>query len=344
MIINLELKEEIVPPEDHHTFTLYYTGGLTTRRLTKGWALEPVPISGKPHIIGAFSDQQIKSVIENLNVKPICYEQQGFSSGVGHRFFRPWSSWTLTREQSAGDLWSSIAGNIDAKVEREKELARHIALGIRSVEVHMGRISSFYGMQLFGAIASGKTVGHRFSMGADLEISASVHDFYASVGSLRDYLAALIAARNGLSKKVNDFTKLMKEFKEGRIPSDTLMGVLFTGNHLTQVQEAWVAAGILNEIRLFRRRMVHGKPYGSFDDELWGQVVEAHGGQNLPVLLYEQCLVGDDGKKHELLTVVRRHYLFMMKLLEDMAHASGYSSELPVFDESNASFINFSRR
>ncbi len=79
-------------------------------------------------------------MIEKIGVVPIFYEQQGYSKGVPHRYFRHWSPRALSKQQSAGDLWSNIAGNLKTSSAREKELVRHISFSIQSVEVHVGRI------------------------------------------------------------------------------------------------------------------------------------------------------------------------------------------------------------
>ncbi len=335
MIVSIDIKQEMEVPDDHQFLILQFTGGLSARRLVEGWTLEPIPIEGAPHIIGAFKPEEFKAVTENLQVEPIFYEQRGFSSGVRHRFFRPWSPTAHAEQQTTRDHWSAIAGNIPASSEKEKNLARNIALGIRNVEIHVGRITDFYGGQLAGAIRKGKSHGTRFSMGSDDEISASVHDFYSAIGSLRDHMAALIATRNGMPRKRDDLTKLMQSMKDNeKSYTEGMIKVLLNGKHLAFQNGKWSTAGILDEIRSIRRKMVHGTPHGAHDDERWGRVVAALGGENLSVLLYEHCFVDDGGRKHELLKLVRRHYLFMMSLLREMAFASGYASDMPVIDES----------
>ncbi len=116
---------------------------------------------------------------------------------------------------------------------------------------------------------------------------------------------------------------------------DPMMGTLVRRKHITLHGKKWRDQGGLREIRELRRRLVHKEPHGSHEDELWGRIVEARGGENMPIYLYEQCLLDGKGNKVELLKVVRRHYLVSMQLFEEMAICSGYDSSMRVYTGSD---------
>ena len=330
MNLNIDFFEELTVPPNSSLLKLHFTGGVSASQTDKGWVLGPVPVDGMPHLIGFIPEALLYELLTPHNVLPLFFEQRGVSDGVQHSFYFPWKENRGADVRSAEDLWSAVASNMKDESEREKELARHIHLSLTSVSVHLSRITAFYDMQLTGAIHSKKKINNRFSNATDKEIAASVHDFYAALGTARDHLAALIALRLGKPKRIDDLARLLTSMKGDRFFRDPMIGILLSDGEIICTPTKWMVVGELREIGLVRKRLVHNTPYGSLDDERGGRLVSALEAGDMQLRVYERMFKLEGNEPIELHQLLRRHYLFAMKLFEDMAKYSGYNSEIKV--------------
>ncbi|MBO9436887.1 hypothetical protein J7394_22000 [Ruegeria sp. R13_0] len=115
-------------------------------------------------------------------------------------------------------------------------------MSLLNVNTHVGRIAKFCTEQLVVSIRSGREADHRFANTTDLEISASLHDFYAALGTGLDHIAAVIARRVGRPKDTDDFTKLLARLKGEPETDDPMLVSLIEGGHILRSgMEAWKA-------------------------------------------------------------------------------------------------------
>lgn len=327
----------------HSQLTLFFTGGVCASQTSKGWVLEPLVIDKTPHMIGFLSSDELRDLLTPAGALPIFYEQQGVSGGVRFSFYQPWTSGPIKPGGSALDRWSSIAGNLPDNKTRERELANHIHLCLMSINVHLSRVASFYCDQLVGSIHSDKTLGNRFANGIDYKIAASVHDFYTSVGTARDHLAALIATRIGKSASTDDLTRLLRTFKQNETFEDPMIKMMQSNALIRWGQGKWEAAGVLGDINKLRKRLVHKTPFGSFEVEGWGEVKKATCRGDAELRVYERSIQLDDGRTEELLRTLRHHYLFTMELFSKAAIRSGYDHGIKMLTEREITSVRITR-
>jgi hypothetical protein len=66
------------------------------------------------------------------------------------------------------------------------------------------QIAEFYNTEVTNGLANGRTNGNRYATTRDQSLYALVHSFFLHLGSVRDYLATLIAVQLGLNPDDTD--------------------------------------------------------------------------------------------------------------------------------------------
>lgn len=329
-IAELNFFEPLAALEDHRVLVLNFTGGIRSLHTPEGWALEPVPVDGVPNLVGFLPSNTLSEFLLPSGIHPIFYEQTGVSNGVPFTFSVPWENKKPEAGKSAVDIWSAIGGRLPAERVQEAQFAKRIHLSLTSINVHLSRVVGLYRNQLVAAIHADKKAGARFSNGIDREIAASIHDFYAAVGTARDHLFGLIAFRLGLLSNKDDLARLLSAIKGIEDFEEAMIQFIVAKGHLVRDGKAWTPAGILAEIGSVRKRLIHNAPFGSFDDERWGKTEVVANAGDMEIRAYTRLFVMDDWRTRDVLDMMRAHYLFVVSLFRDMANASGYDKRMMV--------------
>lgn len=343
--LELSLLEPITKEDDVSFLILYFTGGIVARKLRDGWTLEPIDHGGQPHVTGFIKDHELRVLLKDSDLRPIMYEYFSVSEGVRHSILIPYFMDGSSHNLSPVDKWRVISGNLSrgkqpGPLAEQAQKSSHIAQSLSNVNTHMRRITQFYTRQLTSALWSQMESGAKFSNTYDMEISASLHDLYASMGTARDHLAGLIALRLNKPKGIDDLTKLLRGLNVTGDLKDPMVQMLVHKKHILRETNLWARGPELKEIGDLRRRFVHGAPYRSEKDENWGQTGISLRAGEMVIKTYQRRLVASENTTQELLTHVSRDYLYLMSLFREQAVSSGYALDIPVLKEDDIHDLN----
>ncbi|WP_157001342.1 hypothetical protein [Paracoccus sp. S4493] len=349
---------------DYYAISLNFTGGIKAWKLDHNeWSLGPIEYFGAPTIIASLSDSELRSAISHLGISPVQYENTNVSGGIATTFLRSASAGQSDVSIGPADVWHNISKNIGrdrirryrcerteanfSEIKKEKpkttfdeRYADYISDSLRSMDICVGAICSYYHQALIAAIRSKQQPGTGVATTADLPFIANVHSFFIHVGAARDYLALLIARRLNLRDKINGMNRLVEDLDWDSVSIDPLILKLVSEGCLARKDGSTKCkvSGWLEQVSNLRNTLVHKRPYGSHADEQLGRIEKVEGLNGH--FVYIKPIVMGDANIKDTLDVVADTYAKMGRLFLDLAGVSGGDTSIPVLTDGQISEVN----
>lgn len=162
--------------------------------------------------------------------------------------------------------WSGLKSEAcKANLTTLGEICGAIGFSIHAMERHVYTLSNEYHRELEIALARGSKPGDRFSSLDTFGLWLSIHSFFVEAGSVRDYLAKLLA--NEIFKdmipehrrvKIDSMSKLVEENKKTKF-----LGASSIGKEILEITNV-ANNGWLAKLTRFRNTIVHNAPITSF--------------------------------------------------------------------------------
>lgn len=350
---------EIPRLPDGEGLYLHFTGGFrAAKRSVNDWRIEPILAENKPASTGPLSKSQVLSIAKQNNFNLIALQSFGFLDGVYNSSWSPIIPDQSNHSQGPAELWSQMAGNLSrsrtsdffesaknpsmsevsaALDDRDptEALAKYIGLSLRSMDLCMEGIAEHYFEQLVNNLAAGRIDGEQSANTSSQTLYANVHSFLLHLGAARDYLAALIAHRLGLSEKIDSLARLVGALGKSDFPNDSLLKILFaTGNVAADPNKPakYVVSGWMEEVTNIRNLFVHKRPYGSRLNESfgWAKPTQKEAG----LYRYFRPIETNRDADEDVLDLMHHHYQCCTSLMHQAALAAGEdTSMLHITDE-----------
>jgi hypothetical protein len=348
--------ESIPRYEGYESLSVHFTGGLRAFSLSADtWSVSPVLRNGVPCIAGRITGNQMRHLMKALGQEPVILEHRSSTDGAEFSTFRSVRPATRNPQVSVADLWTNMSGNIKRRRAKEffkqnpeatsndidrffdsaslsEKLVSHVSGSLRSLDICLGAISSFYHDQLIGAMRSGKKPTDRFSTILDLSLTANVHSFFLHLGAAFGYLGALIANRCGFSSRTDDLARLIGELRSDQMPTDSMLDLFLSKGLVVPVagSKKHKLGGWLASTLKIRNDFVHKRPYGSVQCERSGQIGIFEGDQSF--WKYRRSILVDSIEQ-DALTLISKIYHKCTDLFEEMNAVSGYDASIPILSD-----------
>ncbi len=351
---------------DHEVTTVHFSGGV--KAWTGGndeWFFGPILHRGKPALAGVLRQSELRSEISQMKLVPIVYERRTSIDGATSVMWKTADPIKVGDHLTATDVWGTISTNLkqsrlDRFLERspnasreeivsvlgrsspEERFSDYISDSLRCIDICIGAICSYYNEQLISFLVKGRRIGERSSSVADLPFIANVHSFFLHLGSARDYLAALIAHRCGLSETVDAMSRLIPKLSPAAISDDMILrhlleiGYLATKDGSSSVK----AAGWLENVSKIRNELIHKRPFGSHQDEKYGQIEAA--GESEGRCKFRKPIHVNSRSTSDTLDFISEIYRNTTRLFGNLAIASGYEAKIPIINRKD--IIRFSKQ
>ncbi|MDO9581860.1 MAG: hypothetical protein Q7J24_01930 [Desulfomicrobium sp.] len=357
----MKMPIDVVAPfeveDDHQSYIMHFTGGIQAWQRDKdSWSYGPIIYKGEPVMAGMLSTEVLRFAINQMGLSPIILAHRVCIDGSSSTILRSMNPNKKNDTLSAADVWGTISGNIVKKrvaafraqnpnatteevlkvINRktsEEIFARFISESLRSMDICIDAISSYYHEQLVIFLREGKKVGERSSNIADLTCIANVHSFFLHLGAARDYLGALIAQRCGMPDNVDDMARLLDKLRWNNLPMDSILQTLIKRNVVTKKDnsEKCKLSGWLDRISGVRKQMVHKRPYGSHESEEYGHIRSA--GDLKGHYRFWKPIYLETNSDQDALDFISDAYHKITELFGEVALASGNDTSIPILTD-----------
>lgn len=343
--------------DDHQSFILNFTGGIKAwQRDANSWSFGPVIYKGEPVMAGMLSMTLLQSAMKQMGLLPVVMEHVVCMDGNSTTMLRSVHPVKHDVPLAAADIWRTISGNItDARIKKfrsehpgasskeimevkekytpEENYSDYISDSLRSMDICIGAICTYYHEQLISFLRDGRKVGVRSSNIADLPFIANVHSFFVHLGATKDYLATLIAIRCGLPKSIDAMNRLVDKLKWENLPDDAMVKYLVGNGVLSQKEgsEKSKLSGWLNDVSNIRNELVHKRPYGSHEDEKMGYI-RATVGLDDHYRFWKPLHINGNSEQ-DTLDFISDVYHKTTRLFGDLALASGQDAQIPTLTD-----------
>jgi hypothetical protein len=338
--------------DDHHSLTMKLTGGMKAwQRSPDEWSIGPIIYRGEIMMGGLLSRAELQSAISAMGLIPVVLEHRVVMSGVKSVTWRSVDPVRPNSPLAATDIWQTIRGNLmaarlkafrknntDASTQeiidfkeqntREENLCGYISDSLRSMDICISAICDYYHEQLTAHLRQGRKVGERSSNMADLPFIANVHSFFVHLGAARDYLAALIAHRCGLPEDVDAMNRLGDKLRWNSLPDDPILSFLVNIGCVSEKENSTKVrlSGWLEDVSNVRNELIHKRPFGSHETEIYGQIKSAGGLEGH--FRFFKPIVLTDVANSDTLDYLADVYSRVVKLFGELALASGRDSAI----------------
>ena len=364
--------QHLLRQPDSKSFYLHCTGGIRAAKSHQElWQIEPAQIEGNPAFAGFLSLQELQGLVSELKLVPIAYESSNWTGGRYKSNWHPILPQRKNHLVSPSDLWSNIASNqLSARISQvelpasglgiqdihmlvdEKGTAEStayaIALSLRSLDHCIEKIADYYNEQLVNLTSLGKQHSQTIEISHDHFLFAQVHSFYLHLGSARDYLAAYVASKLGMSTtKIDSMKKLLDKLPGDILDAHPILNLLATNGYIVygdpkDGKYKWEQSGWLSEATDLRNELVHRQPYGSKLSETLSKVIPLN--TDVVQFRYFRSLRQKQGRETDLLDETTRHYLKCMDLFLCAAQVSEDNTSMPVITDEHVISINLSKQ
>ncbi len=333
--------------DDYHSLVMNLTGGFKAwQRSQNEWSIGPIIYNDEVVMAGILSFAELRSAMSIMGLSWTVFEHRVVMSGVITKMWRSVEPVGMNSALSATDVWQTIRANstsrrvaqfraqfpdssaqeiltIMEQSNADERLSEYISDSLRSMDICISSISDFYHDQLTTFLREGRAVGAKSCSVADLPFVANVHSFFVHFGAARDYLAALLAYRCGLSQNTEAMNRLLDKLTWNNLPNDPII------QHLVKVgcfaakpnSTKTKLAGWLEDASNVRNELVHRRPFGSHESERYGHIQNA-GGLEGHFRFFKPIHVGD-GSTTDTLDYLADLYGKTTKLFGEIALISG---------------------
>lgn len=344
--------------DDHQSFVQNFTGGIKAwQRDTNEWSFGPIIYQGEPVMAGILSQELLRTAVQAMELTAVLMEHHVCIKGESSTARRSISLLGRTDRLATTDIWQTISGNLNkarmAKFKKdfpdntneqwvsesnnltqEESYSAYISDSLKSMDICINAICDYYHEQLVSSLRSGRKENQRYSSLADLSFTANVHSFFLHLGSARDYLASLIAARCGMPDNIDAMNRLTDKLKWESLPDDPLIKLMVDQKILTKKggAEKSKISGWFEKVSDVRNQFIHKRPFGLHEDERMGWVKSAGGIAGH----YRFCTpinLNENSDFVDALDYISDVYHKINRLFGDLALVSGYNVTIPSYSD-----------